>query len=198
MLLDARLSGVDEHSAPGSFTVSLRYARGCMPISFTVRERGGIRGVLLDDRGAPLEGEVVAQPLPRSMPERRRTFPASGYGPEPTDDSSSRRFRVAGRPRRSTSTIAGIDSVRLPRDHPGTRVPGELTIVTVDGPTIVDAGIFRVPADPDERTITGVVVWSDGRPAADADPVAARRRPGENHPRRRRTLPRDAAVRRAL
>ena len=46
--------------------------------------------------------------------------------------------------------------------HPGTRVLGEAAIVTVDGPAIVDAGTFRVPSDPVERTITGVVVWSDG------------------------------------
>jgi hypothetical protein len=55
--------------------------------------------------------------------------------------------------------------------YPGTRVSGEARAVTVDGPTIVDAGTFRVPLDPVERTITGVVVWSDGVPAADAELV---------------------------
>jgi hypothetical protein len=43
--------------------------------------------------------------------------------------------------------------------------------VTVDGPTIADAGTFRVPADPVERIITGVVVWSDEVPASDAELV---------------------------
>jgi hypothetical protein len=50
-------------------------------------------------------------------------------------------------------------------------VPGQTRIVRVDGPTIVDAGTFRVPSEPVERTITGVVVWSDGIPASDAELV---------------------------
>ena len=168
MLLDARMSGVYKQPAPGSFTVSLRYARGCMPISFTVRERGGIRGVLLDDRGAPLEGEVVyaiaavnAGTSPHVPGERVRT-------------GADGRFEFTPLPRGQYVLALNLDdrreSIEFDRRayHPGTRVPGKATIVTVDGPTIVDAGTFRVPADPDERTITGVVVWSDGRPAADA------------------------------
>jgi hypothetical protein len=55
--------------------------------------------------------------------------------------------------------------------HPGTRVLGEAAIVTVDEPAIADAGTFRVPPDPTERTITGVVAWSDGVPASDAELV---------------------------
>jgi hypothetical protein len=77
--------------------------------------------------------------------------------------------------------------------HPGTRVPGEAKIVTVEGPTIADAGTFRVPSDPTERTITGVVVWSDGVPASDAELVlhgaAPERMPLDTAGRFRVTLP---------
>ena len=82
--------------------------------------------------------------------------------------------------------------------HPGTRVPGEAAIVTVDGPTIVDAGTFRVPSSPVERTITGVVVWSDGSPGFRRRAGSARRGAGESAARRRRPLPRDACLRCAL
>ena len=46
----------------------------------------------------------------------------------------------------------------------------EAKIVTVDGTDhLVDAGTFSVPSEPVERTITGVIVWSDGIPASDAE-----------------------------
>jgi hypothetical protein len=173
MLLDVRLFGVYRRPAPGSFTVRLRDARGCMPISFTVRERGGIRGVLLDDRGAPVEGELVSaiaavnvnvetsQPVPV---ERVRT-------------GADGRFEFTPLPRGQYVLVLNRDdrpeSTELdPRAYyPGTRVRDEAKIVTVDGPTIVDAGTFRVPSAPVERTITGLVVWSDGVSAADAELV---------------------------
>jgi hypothetical protein len=171
MLLEPRLYGVYSTLAPGSFTVRLRYARGCMPISFTVREPGGIRGILLDPRGAPLEGELVsviaavnAETSVHVPVERVRT-------------GASGRFEFTPLPRGQYVLVLNLDERNEPAEfnrrayHPGTRVPGEATIVTVDGPTIVDAGAFRVPPDPVERTITGVVVWSDGVPAFGAELV---------------------------
>jgi hypothetical protein len=168
MLLEARLFGVYSTPAPGSFTVTLRYARGCMPISFTVRERGGIRGVLVDERGTPVEGELVSaiaaihRGTSQHVPvERVRTR---------TDG----RFEFTPLPRGQYVLALNLDDHPEPTEfdrrayHPGTRAPDEATIVTVDGSTIVDAGTFRVPARPIERTITGVVAWSDGTPAADA------------------------------
>jgi hypothetical protein len=169
MLLEPRLSGVYSRPAPGSFTVSLRYARGCMPISFTVREHGGIRGVLLDDRGAPFEGELVSAiaavnaGTSQHVPVERVRTGAGG------------RFEFTPLPRGQYVLVLNLDdrpeSTEFDRRayHAGTRVPGEAKIVTVDGPTIVDVGTFRLPPDPVERTITGVVVWSDGIPASDAE-----------------------------
>jgi hypothetical protein len=171
MLLEARMFGVYSTPAPGSFTVSLRYARGCMPISFTVREPGGIRGVLSDERGAPLEGELVHAiaavnaGTSEHVPVERVRTGADG------------RFEFTPLPRGRYVLVFNLDdrpeSTEFDRRayHPGTRVFGEAQIVTVDGPTIVDAGTFRVPADPVERTITGVVVWSDGVSAGDAELV---------------------------
>ena len=142
-----------------------------MPISFTVREPGGIRGVLLDERGVPLEGEVVHAiaavnaGTSQHVPVERVRTGADG------------RFEFTPLPRGQYVLVLNLDdrpeSTEFDRRayHPGTRVPGEAAIVTVDGPTIVDAGTFRVPADPVERTITGAVVWSDGVPAADAELV---------------------------
>ena len=144
MLLEAHLSGVYSTPAPGSFTVSLRYARGCMPISFTVREPGGIRGVLSTSEALLSRASSFTRSR-RSMLEHRSTFPSSGCGREPADASSSRRFRAGNTSSSSTLTIVRIDGVRSPRHHPGTRVPGEAKIVTVDGPTIVDAGTFQRP-----------------------------------------------------
>jgi hypothetical protein len=142
-----------------------------MPISFAVREPGGIRGVLLDERGAPVEGELVhaiaavnagtSQPVPV---ERVRT-------------GAGGRFEFTPLPRGQYVLVLNRDDRPGPTEldrrayHPGTRVLGEATIVTVDGPTIVDAGTFRVPSDPVERTITGLVVWSDGVQASDAELV---------------------------
>ena len=171
MLLEPHLSGVYGTPAPGSFTVHLRYARGCMPISFTVRERGGIRGVLLDERGAPLEGELV------------HAIAAVHAGTSQDVPVERVRTRVDGRfeftplPRGQDVLVLNLDDRPEPTEfdrrayHPGTRVPGEAAVVTVDGPTIVDAGTFRVPASPVERVITGAVVWSDGVPASDAELV---------------------------
>ena len=171
MLLEPRLFGVYSRPAPGSFTVSLRYARGCMPISFTVRERGGIRGVLLDDRGSPVEGELVHAIAAVNAG-------TSQYVPvERVRTGADGRFEFTPLPRGQYVLVLNLDdrpeATEFDRRayHPGTRVPGEATIVTVDGPTIVDAGTFRVAPDPVERTITGVVVWSDGVPASDAELV---------------------------
>jgi hypothetical protein len=193
MLLEPRLSGVYNTPATGSFTVSLRYARGCMPISFTVREPGGIRGVLLDDRGAPVEGELVHAiaavnaGTSQHVPVERVRTGADG------------RFEFTPLPRGQYVLVLNLDdrpeSTEFDRRayHPGTRAPGEAKVVTVDGPTIVDAGTFRVPTDPVERTITGVVVWSDGVPASDAELVlhgaAPERVPLDTAGRFRVTLP---------
>lgn len=171
MLLEARLSGVYSRPAPGSFTVSLRYARGCMPISFVVREPGGIRGMLVDDRGAPFEGELVYA-IAAVNAETSQDIPV-----ERVRTGAGGRFEFTPLPRGQYVLVLNLDdrpeSTELDRRvyYPGTRVPGEATIVTVDGPTIVDAGAFRVSPDPTERTMTGVVVWSDGVPASDAELV---------------------------
>ena len=193
MLLQPRLFGVYRTPAPGSFTVRLRYARGCMPISFTVREPGGIRGVLLDDRGAPFEGELVHviaavnAGTSQHVPVERVRTGAGG------------RFEFMPLPRGQYVLVLNLDdrpeSTEFDRRayHPGTRVPAEAQVVTVDGPTIVDAGTFRVPPDPVERTITGVVVWSDGAPASDVELVlhgaAPARVPLDTAGRFRVTLP---------
>jgi hypothetical protein len=193
MLLEARMSGVYSTPAPGAFTVSLRYARGCMPISFTVREPGGIRGVLLDERGAPFEGELVHAiaavnaGTSQHVPADRVRTGAGG------------RFEFTPLPRGQYVLVLNLDdrpeSTEFVRRayYPGTRVPGEAAIVTVDGPTIVDAGTFRVPSDPLERTITGGVVWSDGVPASDAELIlhgaAPERVPLDTAGRFRVTLP---------
>ena len=153
MLLEPHLSGVYSTPAPGSFTVRLRYARGCMPISFTVREPGGIRGVLLDDRGAPVEGELVHAiaavnaGTSQHVPVERVRTGADG------------RFEFTPLPRGQYVLVLNLDdrpeSTEFDRRayHPGTRVPGEATIVTVDGPTIVDAGTFRVPPTPSNEPL---------------------------------------------
>ena len=193
MLLEPHLSGAYSTPAPGSFTVSLRHARGCMPISFTAREQGGIRGVLLDDRGEPFEGELVHAIAAvnagssEHVPAARVRTGAGG------------RFEFTPLPRGQYVLVLNLDdrpaSTEFDRRayHPGTRVPGEAAIVTVDGPAIADAGAFRVPSDPTERTITGVVAWSDGVPASDAELVlhgaAPERVPLDTAGRFRVTLP---------
>jgi hypothetical protein len=193
MLLDARMSGVYSTPAPGSFTVNLRYARGCMPISFAVREPGSIRGVLLDDRGAPFEGELVSAIAAvnaggsEHLPVERVRTGADG------------RFEFTPLPRGQYVLVLNLDDraewTEFNRRvyHPGTRVPGEATLINVDGPTTVDVGVFRVPPDPVERTINGVVVWSDGVPAWDAALVlhgaAPERVPLDGDGRFRVTLP---------
>ena len=153
MLLEPHLSGVYSTPAPGSFTVRLRYARGCMPISFTVREPGGIRGVLLDERGAPFEGELVHAiaavhaGTSQHVPVERVRTGAGG------------RFEFTPLPRGQYVLVLNLDdrpeSTEFDRRvyHPGTRVPGEAKIVTVDGPTIVDAGTFRVPPTPSNEPL---------------------------------------------
>ncbi len=169
MLLEPHVSGVYRANGPGSFTVNLRYARGCTPISFTVREPGGIRGVLLDDGGTPLEDEIVYAIAAVNAGTQDVDVPI-----ERVRTGTGGRFEFTPLPPGQYVLALNLDDRRESTEfdrrayHPGTRLPGEARIVTVDGPTIVDAGTFRVPADPVERTITGVVVWSDGAPAADA------------------------------
>ena len=169
MLLEAHLSGVYSTPAPGSFTVTLRHPRGCMPISFTVRELGGIRGALLDDRGAPFEGELVYAVAAVNAGTSQHVPGA------PVRTGAGGRFEFSPLPRGQYVLVLSFDdrpeATEFDRRvyYPGTRVPAEAKILTVDGPTIVDAGVFRAPPDPVARTITGVVVWSDGVPAADAE-----------------------------
>jgi hypothetical protein len=171
MLLEPRLSGVYSIRAPGSFTVNLRYPRGCMPISFVVREPGGIGGVIVDDRGAPFEGELV------SAIASVNAGTSQGIPVEQVRTGAGGRFEFTPLPRGQYVLVLNLDDRTEPTEfdrrvyYPGTRVPGEARTVTVDGATIVDAGTFRVPLDPVERTMTGVVVWSDGALASDAELV---------------------------
>lgn len=173
MLLEARLSGVYRRPAPRSFILKLRYARGCIPVSFTVREPGGIQGVLVDDRGDPVEGELVSALAAVNAG-------SSKHAPvERVRTDADGRFAFTPLPRGEYVLVLNLDDRPEPESmefdrrvyYPGTRVPGQTRIVRVDGPTIVDAGTFRVPSEPVERTITGVVVWSDGIPASDAELV---------------------------
>ena len=111
-------------------------------------EPGGIRGVLLDDRGAPFEGELVYAiaavnaGTSQHVPGEQLRTGAGG------------RFEFTPLPRGRYILVLNLDdrpeSTEFDRRayHPGTRVLGEATIVTVDGPTIVDAGTFRVPPTP--------------------------------------------------
>ena len=167
-------------------------ADACPSVS-RCREPGGIRGVLLDERGAPLEGELVHAiaavnaGTSQHVPVERVRTGVDG------------RFEFTPLPRGQYVLVLNLDdrpeSTEFDRRayHPGTRVPGEAAIVTVDGPTIVDAGTFRVPSSPVERVITGAVVWSDGVPASDAELVlhgaAPERVPLDPAGRFRLTLP---------
>jgi hypothetical protein len=52
--------------------------------------------------------------------------------------------------------------------HPGVTDPSSATVITVDGAGRIQLMPFQLPQWPQDRRISGVVVWSDGTPAPDA------------------------------
>ncbi len=141
-----------------------------MPISFTVREPGGIRGVLLDERGAPVEGELV-HAIAAVHAGTSQDVPVERVRTRVDGRFSSRRFRAGSTSSSSTLTIVlNRRSSIAARTTPARECPAKRNRDRRRAP-IVDAGTFRVPPDPVERTITGVVLWSDGVPASDAELV---------------------------
>jgi hypothetical protein len=61
--------------------------------------------------------------------------------------------------------------------HPGVTDPLRATVVTIDAGSRVQLTPFQLPQWPQERRISGVVVWSDGSPALDAELTLTGARP---------------------
>jgi hypothetical protein len=169
MLIDPHLFGVYAHIASNSFGVELRYSRGCFPIDFGLRQSGGgIRGVLVDHQGAAAEGEPV------QILASVNAAKSDGVPMRTEWTGSGGRFEFTGLPAGEYIIGTHLDDRRewteLDRRsyHPGVRAPSQAATITVKSGAISDAGTFRLPADPVERTITGIVLWNDGTPAARA------------------------------
>lgn len=169
MLIEPHLSGVYTHVAPNAFGVELRHPRGCFPIDFGLRQPvGSIRGVLVDHQGAPAEGE------PLHVLAALNAGKSDGVPVLSAWTGPGGRFEFTGLP--AGQYVIGTN-LTDPREwteldrrsyYPGVRLASEAAAITVESGAVADAGTFRLPPEPIERTITGVVLWNDGTPVAGA------------------------------
>jgi hypothetical protein len=148
--------------------IELRDARACAVADFQVHYDGRISGVVLAADGHPAAGlslEVIAV---------ERTG-ASGLVPTLTGKTDSGGYYEfsdvpPGRYVVGVNLQRGIEPaiVYTRTFHPGTASPGAATIVEIGAGSHQQLEPLKLPPPRQRRTLTGQVVWSDGRPVPGA------------------------------
>ena len=140
----------------------------CAVRSFMVRTDSQITGIVRSADGAPVGDELVdliplgAERLATNVPHVRVRAGRDG------------RYTFAFIP--PGRYLVGLNLARPPAPsrldqrsyHPGVSDPGQGTIVEVKEGSRIQLMPFGPPAQPQNRVVTGVVVWSDGAPATTA------------------------------
>jgi hypothetical protein len=149
-------------------------ARGCAPVHFSLTANGRIEGRVVRADGTPgsrASVDVVPADLPAG--ERPDSFTASASG---TTDENGRFAIDAILPGRYVVAVNARAGPRLVAPYPTTYFPG----VGRRDARVVEVGEgerrtgFTIVVNPlPETTVSGVVVFDDGRPVVDANVTAA-------------------------
>jgi len=145
--------------------VELADARGCAVTGFIVETNNRVALRVVTAKGEAARGIVVqAVEAPPGKPYtvHRTTTDANGdavLGPLP-DGRYLVGVNLRERPTEQHPYAAFY--------HPGVRDAGDAAVVRTKGGKRRDLGVLKLPPPLAERTLTGVVVFQDGRPAAGA------------------------------
>lgn len=145
--------------------------RGCGNVSFGIADNGRISGSVIDADG---------QPVPEIVLELTRAEDAGAERPNYNFFSTDKEGKFIVQPLEPGSYIIGVrlNGMSFPdavsNRYPRTFYPGVSDIAQATPITITRAGehasgrMFHLPPRLTERTVEGVVVLADGRPAANA------------------------------
>jgi hypothetical protein len=141
--------------------------RGCATVRFWLTVDGRVSGRVLDAEGRPLSDSYV---MLRSAESEKRY---SGFSDGVTTDDEGR-YEIKQVPPGQYRLSVYYDGPRgkLLKSFPTFYYPGVLSadqagVIAVDESAKVENVDFRLPTPP-ERTIEGVVLWPDGKPAPGA------------------------------
>jgi hypothetical protein len=149
--------------------VTLTNPSECAEVFTWPRTDAQISGVLLNANGRPADDEVVELIAVGNATRRDKQIPHV----EVRTDADGRftfafippgRYLV-GMHLKNPPPASQVDHRSY---HPGVTDPSKGTAVTIDAGSRIQLPPFQLPQWPQERRITGVVVWSDGTPAPDA------------------------------
>jgi hypothetical protein len=157
----------EHHPPPRSITVT--NPSQCAEGWTWPRTDSRISGVVLDANGRPADDEVVEVIALANATRRANQIPH-----EEVRTDADGRFTFAFIP--PGKYLVGMNLKNPPSTsrvdhrsyHPGVTDPSKATVVTIAAGSRIQLPPLRLPQWPQERRISGVVIWSDGTPAPDA------------------------------
>jgi hypothetical protein len=159
----------EHHHPPPPWSVALTNPSECAEVWTWPRTDAQISGVLLNSNGRPADDEAIELIAADNATRRDKQIPHVSVRTD-ADGRFTFAFIAPGR------YLAGVNLKNPPPAsqvdhrsyHPGVTDPSRATVVSIDTGSRVQLTPFQAPQWPQERRISGVVVWSDGTPAPDA------------------------------
>jgi hypothetical protein len=159
----------EHHHPPPPWSVMLTNPSECAEVWTWPRTDAQISGVLLNSNGRPADDEAIELIAADNATRHDEQIPHVSVRTGP-DGRFTFAFIAPGR------YLVGVNLKNPPPPsqvdhrsyHPGVTDPSRATAVTIGAGSRVQLTPFQLPPWPQERRISGVVVWSDGTPALDA------------------------------
>jgi hypothetical protein len=159
----------EHHHPPPPWSVTLTNPSECAEIWTWPRTDAQVSGVLRNSNGRPADDEAIELIAADNATRRDKQIPHVSVRTD-ADGRFTFAFIAPGK------YLVGVNLKNPPPAsqvdhrsyHPGVTNPSTATVVTIDAGSRVQLTPFQLPQWPQERRISGVVVWSDGTPAPDA------------------------------
>jgi hypothetical protein len=150
-----------------SRSIELPTDRACARETFSVAPSGRLTGRVVEHDGRPASRVTIEVTAPGAQPH-----PMYGISSASTTTEADGRFEVGGLP--PGEYMLGVNLDDLPSDYrpyPRTLYPSDGTdgrVFTI-GRDPLDIGTWTLPPPLPVVTLSGIVVWADGTPAAGVD-----------------------------
>jgi len=160
----------DERVSPGPWVVTVKNPSECVERQFRVQSIAQVTGRLLAPDGSPAADQRVDLVAVSQADRVAQTIPHVSAWTD-ADGRYTFAFIAPGQYFVGISLANPPSATRIDRRayYPGVSALEDATIVTVSEPGArVELQPFRLPAQPAERIVEGIVLWPDGRPASGA------------------------------